>query len=479
MRKLPGFVAVCAIVLTSCSSQARTSAPLIPSGSAPQLQNLSPQLEPWVAHVVPFFSFGGGKERGVGGGGGGINYASGNFYGGGGAGGDPTCDLVYSLGCGFIYELTRSGSGYVQRILHVFVGPDGTNPGAYPIQMNGSFYGTASYGGRGTACPVGCGTVYEITPTKGGYDFRVIHNFTNRNGDGAYPLFQLAADAQGNLFGTTSEGGGSFNVCPALREPGLPEGVAGCGTVFKLTPTASGYRESVLYRFHGTFDGGIPYDGVLIQNGALIGTTKYNRGFDNCLSNPCGTVFELVPAKDGSYRYVLIHRFASGPNDGSAANGVIAGPNGVLYGETRYGGPGNCTEAFSGSGPNQGCGVVYALVPTGSGTYTERIVHRFVKHVDGIFPGFRMVLYRGRLYGTTGGGGIINKDVPVCVILVGCGTLFSVEPSGTDFRVLYRFTGKTDGAWPLPPLLTVNGSIYGSTLAAGQYGYGNAFRYTP
>jgi hypothetical protein len=231
----------------------------------------------------------------------------------------------------------------------------------------------------------------------------------------------------------------------------------------------------VLYRFHGTADGAIPYAGLLVQNGALIGTTKYNETFTNCLSNPCGTVFELIPQKDGSYRYALIHRFAGGENDGSAANGVIAGPNGVLYGETRFGGPGNCTKLIGGD--DEGCGVVYALVPAGSGKYTERIIHRFIRHTDGIFPGYRIVLYRGRIYGGARGGGIINTECGTT--FAGCGTLFSVEPSGAHFRVLHRFTGMADGAWPLPPLIAANGSIYGSTLLGGQFGYGTAFRYTP
>jgi uncharacterized repeat protein (TIGR03803 family) len=477
MRKVSFFLAVYAMVLTSCSPQARTSAPLIPAGAPQQFQPLSPQVEPLVAHVVPFYSFGGGKEAGVGGGFGGLNAdGSGNFFSASDAGGDPTCVTAFGppSGCGFIYELTGSGSRYVQKILHVFVGPDGTYPQAYPILLNGSLYGTTVYGGRGTSCPVGCGTVYEMTPAKIGYRFRVIYNFTGKNGDGAYPEDKLAVDAQGNLFGTTSAGGGSFDVCP---DEGGPAAAKGCGTVFKLTPTASGYRERVLYRFHGGTDGSIPYAGLVIQNGALIGTTKYTNSFTNCQSNPCGTVFELVPERDGSYRYVLIHRFVSGANDGSAASGLIEGPTGVLYGETRLGGPGNCTNVSPPT--NQGCGVVYALTPTASGTYTESIVHRFINSVDGIYPGLRMVLYHGRLYGVTSGGGKVNKNVPICVELAGCGTLFSVKPSGADFLILHRFKALDDGAEPLQPLSVVNGTIYGKTLLAGQYGYGTAFKYTP
>jgi uncharacterized repeat protein (TIGR03803 family) len=74
--------------------------------------------------------------------------------------------------------------------------------------------------------------------------------------DGAAPIGKLVLDSAGNLYGTTSQGGSSGN-----------------GTVFELSPTSSGWVESVLYSFSGGTDGGTPESGVVIDSaGNLYGT---------------------------------------------------------------------------------------------------------------------------------------------------------------------------------------------------------------
>lgn len=453
------------LALASCGPHQTPSSSFVP---------LSLEAGPRAAHFTPFFSFGGGKETNVNGGGGGLIVdASGNFYGVAQGGGDPNC-LAYYGGCGFVYELVKSGRTWTMKVLHVFLGPDGAAPKGTLIEVGGSFYGTTSVGGSNASCfGFGCGTVYQLTPTSSGYRLTTIHQFTGPDGanpDGA----QLVADAQGNIFGTTQAGGGGFSQCPA----GPVTVGGGCGAVYKLTPSRTGYAETTIFRFNG-FNGQDPAQGLTIVNGNLFGTTKFtDTRNENCAMVPCGIVYELIERKNGSYRFVLVHKFKGGKNDGSTANAIIVGRNGVLYGETRVGGGGDCSEVPGGQG-KEGCGVLYTLTPTNAGNYTFKVIYRFKKISDGIFPGFRMVLFKGLLYGTTGGGGYVNPAVHVCVNLDGCGVLFSVKPSGANYKVLYRFTGKADGAWPLPPLLAVNGSIYGTDLVAGQFGYGSAFRYTP
>src|SRR5207302_4215627 len=85
----------------------------------------------------------------------------------------------------------------------------------------------------------------------------------------------------GNLFGTTTAGGGNSN--PSC-------GSNGCGTVFKLDNTG---RETVLYSFCSApncTDGASPQAG-LIQDAAgnLYGTTSIGGG------NGGGTVFKITP----------------------------------------------------------------------------------------------------------------------------------------------------------------------------------------
>lgn len=86
------------------------------------------------------------------------------------------------------------------------------------MDAQGNFYGTTVDGGA-RACVEnvvgqGCGTVFEVTPTG---TETGLHRFTGE--DGAGPWASLVFDAQGNLYGTTADGG-----------------AYGFGTVFKLTP---------------------------------------------------------------------------------------------------------------------------------------------------------------------------------------------------------------------------------------------------
>src|ERR1019366_8148458 len=81
----------------------------------------------------------------------------------------------------------------------------------------------------------GFGTVFELTPKKGGgWTEQLLHSFNNNGTDGQYPLAGLIFDKAGNLYGTTS-GGGTYNL----------------GTVFELSPTADGgWMEKVLHNFN-------------------------------------------------------------------------------------------------------------------------------------------------------------------------------------------------------------------------------------
>jgi uncharacterized repeat protein (TIGR03803 family) len=89
----------------------------------------------------------------------------------------------------------------------------------------GNIYGTTSAGGD-TSCnaPDGCGAVFKLDTNN---NETVLYSFTGGT-DGSFPAAGLALDSQGNLYGTTFNGG--LNTCS--------NGVSGkgCGVVFKLTP---------------------------------------------------------------------------------------------------------------------------------------------------------------------------------------------------------------------------------------------------
>ncbi len=184
---------------------------------------------------------------------------------------------------GVVYQLVPQPSGtWTMNTLHTFPTPTtGTfgEDGAYPlagllIDPSGNLFGTTQAGGI-HLCNGSCvsyGTVYEISPSGGGWKEQVIYKFTNTNGDGYFALSVPIADSNGNLYATTTYGGNN-QAC-----------LGGCGTVFELIKTASGWTYTLLWDFNYN-DGWNPWD-VTLQNGVLYGTA-INGGTEN------GVVYEL------------------------------------------------------------------------------------------------------------------------------------------------------------------------------------------
>ncbi len=91
---------------------------------------------------------------------------------------------------------------------------------------------------------------------------------------------------------------------------------------------------------------------------------------------------------------------------------------------------------------------------------------------DGYEPYAGLINVNGTLYGTTfrgGGAGCQQKG--------GCGTAFTITPSGTE-TVLHSFKGKPDGGSPWAALTNVNGTFYGTTETGGAYKEGTVFSIT-
>jgi uncharacterized repeat protein (TIGR03803 family) len=171
-----------------------------------------------------------------------IQDADGTLYGTAVLGGDTTC----AGGCGVVFKLNKTGK---LTVLHRFTGgSDGGQPATGVIQdAHGNLYGTAEFGGD-LSCGqdgVGCGTVFKLSKTG---KYTVLHTFTGGT-DGANPNAGVIKDANGNLYGTTYDGGSSH--CNS-----------GCGTVFTLSATG---KETVLYRFEGPPDGQGP-EGQLVRD---------------------------------------------------------------------------------------------------------------------------------------------------------------------------------------------------------------------
>jgi len=181
---------------------------------------------------------------------------AGNLYGIANQGGGTT---KCPSGCGVVFELSKSRGGWTYKVLHTFSGRDGMNPDAsLLIDTAGDLYGTTTSGGAR-----GFGVVFKVSKTG---QATTLYNFTNVSGDGAYPNSTLIMDSEGNLFGTTEAGGGS-TTCTV-------ENVTGCGTVFELTPSGSSYKRSILAKFSGRWGGGFPGGVTMGLNGNIYGIAE-------------------------------------------------------------------------------------------------------------------------------------------------------------------------------------------------------------
>jgi uncharacterized repeat protein (TIGR03803 family) len=290
---------------------------------------------------------------------------------------------------GTVFELIPSGSGWTEQVIHSFTGSDGAGPYAPLIQMGGNLYGTAGVGGTN-----GYGTAFELIPSGSGWNEKVIYNFAGGAADGAYPIASLTPSSNGNLYGTTSEGGANGSAS------------GGDGTVFELIPSStssSGWNEKVIYSFgSGSADGVVPSAALVPgSSGDLYGTT-YSGG-----TNGYGTAFELIPSGSG-WTEQVIHSFTG--SDGAGPYAPLIQMGGNLYGTTYRGG---ANSSASGSD-----GTAFELIPSGSG-WNEQVIYNFAGGAaDGANPQASLIPgSNGDLYGTTYRGGTS-----------GVGTVFKIVP---------------------------------------------------
>jgi uncharacterized repeat protein (TIGR03803 family) len=275
----------------------------------------------------------------------------------------------------------------------------------------------------------GCGTIFTLTGS--GNSEKILYAFTGPP-DGVLPGFgSLISDERGALYGTTGFGGS-----------------ANFGIVYKLTPSGSGYGETILHSFQGGTDGELPAAGVVADaRGNLYGTT------DGDGSATFGTVFELKRSAS-SYVEKVLHNFQNDGTDGEIPSGTLTLRDGTLYGTTVAGG-------------THGDGTVFMLATMGS-AHKETVLYSFGSNPnDGQQPFTAVTFVHGHdLYTTTSEGGAH-----------GLGAVAKLAGSGRSYResVLYSFGGP-DGADPQAPLLFRHGSLYGTTYVGGAYNGGTAFR---
>lgn len=300
--------------------------------------------------------------------------SAGNLYGTTYTGGSYRCTNPQQCASNFGTIFKINPTTGAETLLYSFRG-SGYADGEYPyagliLGSDGDFFGTTQKGGTD-----GYGTVFRIN-TSGSTE-TVLHAFAGGSGDGAYPYAGLIQASDGNLYGTTQQGGASGN-----------------GTVFRVNPTTG--AASIVYSFAGGSDGASPYDGLIqAKDGNLYGTTGAGGAAG------AGTVFRIVPSTGAES---VVYAFAGGSSDGANPYaGLIQASDGNLYGTTVLGGEG-------------GAGTVFRIVP---GTGAESVVYAFAGgSADGANPYGGLIQAKdGKLYGTTSKGGASDAGIVFSIAL--------------------------------------------------------------
>lgn len=300
---------------------------------------------------------------------------------------------------GVVFELSppsARGGSWTYSVLHSFSGTNLGN-GAYPNgnlarDLQGNLYGTTQLGGS-VICnffPGPCGEVFELPPPgRPGLPWTetVLYSFRGVP-DGQFPYGSVILDTQGNLYGTTSQGGSG----QCTDGEGL---VIGCGTVFELSPSGGSWAETILYNFQVGEQGDPASILSFDPRGALYGTAGY-------------TVFRVVPPGGTRTNWTkqTVYTFTEGINGTIPSSGVTFDSKGNLYGTTTSSGLTGFSTAFELSPPAHGA------------NWTEKTLATFADGLSGNQPVGGLV--RGTfdwIYGATSNGAFTGKNGFVFAII--------------------------------------------------------------
>jgi hypothetical protein len=297
----------------------------------------------------------------------------------------PAGGLVLD-GKGNLYGVTDGGASVVFRlspstgtsgswtfsVLYTFA--QSVLPNPLLLDARGNLYGTTQYGGDSQFL---YGQAYELSPPAAAGDawtFTSLHSFQGPPTDGAYPASSLSMDTAGNLFGTASQGG--KGTC---FDAGT---VIGCGTVFEISPSGSGWAETSIYNFT-VHENNAPYWGLAMGRGhTMYGTATY-------------AAFKITSTNGVEWEKATIYQFTEGISGTIPTGTLITDAKGRLYGTSYSSGLSGYSTAFQLS------------PPTATGTaWTETTLANFAEGFNAGQPNGGVVFGKaGELYGVTAGGG--------------------------------------------------------------------------
>lgn len=320
-----------------------------------------------------------------------------------------------SNGTVFKFDLNAS----VLTTLVTFNGANGSVPlGGLMADADGNLYGTTSGGGasnRGTVFKLHINTGHLTTLAS--FGSVVPNSYT-----GTEPVAGLIADAAGNLYGTAPTGGEYRG-----------------GTIFKFDPNTSDLTALVSFGFGS---GATPRASLIADAaGNFYGTTF------NGWKNIHGTIFKFDPATGALSTLVSF----DGANGSKPLAGLIADAAGNLYGTTQKGGTNDLGTLFK---FDPAIGVLTTLLSFDG--------------ANGSLPTADLIIdAAGNLYGTAQHGGVSDF-----------GTVFKFDPITGALSTLVSFDG-ANGSAPFAGLIAdSDGNLYGTTNGGGTNGRGTVFKLT-
>lgn len=337
-------------------------------------------------------------------------------------------------GWGTVYQVTQEGSNWLTIPVYLF-GSNGFYPRARVVfGPDGHPYGTTA-DTNFMSSNVHYGTVFDLTPQtmicKTASCFwidNVLYSFLDYPTDGAAPSGDLVWDREGNIYGTTENGGNPTDF----------------GTVFEMTKSGNLWTEKPIWLFSGV-DGAFPRDGVVFDSsGDLLGTAEEGGAHDG------GTIFKLTRSGN-SWTETVLHDFEGGEDGDLPFAGLVIDGSGNIYGATSNAGAG-------------GGGTIFELIPSGN-SYTYKLLYSFGGELNSQCGPWASLSIdaAGNLYGTT-----------ICDGRYQDGNVFKLTntENGWVYTSLYDFTGGSDGREPFSNVtIDADGTLYGTTTNAGNRNY--------
>ena len=347
----------------------------------------------------------------------------------------------------FTFSLAVRAQAQTEKVLfNIQGGAYGAYPQSFARDAAGNIYGALVQGGNAT-CSIDCGVIFKLAPNASGQNVEtILHTFTNGN-DGAQPN-SIVVDSSGNLFVSTWAGG--VTTCHQ-----------GCGAIVELSPIhTGGWSTTVLYDFTGGPNGQKPVVTMMDPQGNLYGF-EIGGSYDQ--------IFQLSPSSSGTWTHKTIYKFLGG-TDGGIGYPRFMDANGNIFGTAGEGGNTACLG---------GCGLIFELSPSSSGTWTKTTIYTFAGVPDAAFPTAIVPDGAGNIFGTTGYGGAGSNSL--CQEVKGCGTLYELSPSsggGYTETILHSFNYALDGNYPSSLIFDASNNLYTTLSGGGVGGRGLAEEFT-